>query len=163
MELLYHVRGDDSVVGSVERDRAHARGILHRSGTVFLSRSDGKILLQNRSPGKAIFPDCSDSSCAFHVTFGESYEQAAARELLEELGVSAPLTYLGKFLHNDPPENQVVAVFSCSTDQALKIDESEASGAYFYTPEEVDRILASQRNTPWLRDGWKLARDRVSR
>ena len=161
MELLYHVRRDDSVVGQVERDWAHTKEILHRSGIVFLTRSDGKVLLQHRSLKKKIFPDCFDSSCAFHVTFGESYEQAAARELTEEIGISAPLTYLGKFSHHDPPENQMVAVFSCSSDQTLKVDENEASGASFYTREEVDNIVTSQRTTPWLRDGWKLARDKL--
>ncbi len=45
----------------------------------------------------------------------------------------------------------------------MKIDEGEASGAHFYSPEEVDRIVASQRITPWLRDGWKLARDKLLR
>ncbi len=163
MELLYHVLEDDIVVGSVERDRAHAQGILHRSGVVFLARSDGYILLQHRSPRKSIFPDCFECSCAFHISFGESYEQAAARELVEEICVSVPLTYLGKFSHHDPPENQVVAVFSCSSDQSLKIDEREASEAHFYSPGEVDKIVASQRTTPWLRDGWKLARTMVPR
>lgn len=150
-------------MGPVERDRAHAGGSLHRSGIVFLARSDGKILLQHRSPGKEIFPGCFESSCAFHVVFGESYEQAAVRELLEEVGISAPLTYLGKFSHHDPPENQIVAVFSCHSDHVLKIDEREASEAHFYSPEEVDGIVASQKTTPWLRDGWKLARVEILR
>lgn len=109
-----------------------------------------------------IFPDCFDSSCAFHVLFGESYEQAAARELSEETGITAPLRYLGKFSHHDPPENQVVAVFACSSDGPVKIAETEASGASFYSHEEVDRIVASQRTTPWLRNGWKLARDKIT-
>jgi len=163
LELLYHVLRDDSVVGSVERDKAHAEGILHRSGIVFLARSDGKILLQHRSPRKSMFPDCFECSCAFHITFGESYDQAAARELVEEIGISALLMYLGKFSHRDPPENQIVALFSCSSDQSLKIDEGEASGAHFYSLGEVDEIVASQKTTPWLRDGWKLARNKVLR
>ncbi len=160
LELLYHVRKDDSVVGPIERDRAHAEQILHRSGMVFLTRSDEKILLQHRSPKKSIFPDCFDSSSSFHVTFGESYEQAAGRELFEETGISAPLSYVGKFSHYDPPENQVVAVFICTSDEPVKIDENEVSGAYFYSTEEVDRICASQRTTPWLKIGWRLVRNK---
>ncbi len=50
----------------------------------------------------------------------------------------------------------MVAVFSCSSDQTLEVDENEVSRASFYTREEVDNIVASQRITPWLRDGWKL-------
>jgi isopentenyl-diphosphate delta-isomerase len=162
LELLYHVRPDDSVVGSIERERAHSEKILHRAGMVFLDRTDGKILLQHRSPLKTIFPDCFDSSCAFHVTFRETYEHAAARELEEEIGISALLSFLGKFFHSDPPENQIVAVFAARSDQQVRIDEKEASGAAYYEPEEVDRIVAVQRTTPWLRAGWKLARDQIA-
>ncbi len=157
------MRKDDSVVGLIERDQAHAEQILHRSGMVFLTRSDGKILLQHRSHKKSIFPDCFDSSSSFHVTFGESYEQAAGRELLEETGISAPLSYVGKFSHYDPPENQVVAVFVCTSDEPVKIDENEASGALFYSPGEVDSIVSSQGTTPWLKIGWRLVRNKTPR
>ena len=68
---------------------------------------------------------------------------------------------MGKFSHHDTPENQMVAVFSCSSDQTLKVDENEASGASFYSREEADNVVASQKTTPWLRDGWKLARDKL--
>src|SRR3989475_11606050 len=93
---------DDSVLGSIERSKAHLDQILHRSGMIFLIRSDGKILLQRRSPSNATFPGGWDSSSSFHVTFGESYEQAARRELKEEAGGSATLTYLGKLWHHGP-------------------------------------------------------------
>lgn len=64
---------------------------------------------------RRIFPDRYDCSCAFHVTFGETYEEAAKRELREETGISGRLEYLGKFSHQDPPENQIVAVFNCKS------------------------------------------------
>src|SRR5215470_14563663 len=94
LEDLYDVTLDDSVVGRVTRDQAHQKEILHRSGVVFVIRSDGRVLIQNRSPSKRIFPNCYDCSCAFHVTFGESYEEAAKRELREETGISGVVEYL---------------------------------------------------------------------
>src|SRR5207302_8792620 len=103
--------------------------ILHRAGMIFVIGSDGRILFQHRSPSKTIFPDCWDSSSSFHVTFGETYEQAARRELKEETGISARRTYLGKFSYHIPPENDIVAVFSCESDDPIKIDPSESSGA----------------------------------
>lgn len=148
------------MIGSVERNRAHAEGLLHRSGMIFLVRSDGKILIQHRSASKQTFPDCYDSSCSFHVTFGESYEDAARRELMEEAGISAPLSYLGKFTHYDPPENEMVAVFACNSDEPIRISNEESSGAKFCTKEEVEKIVAVG-SAPWLRDGWKLARDEI--
>jgi isopentenyldiphosphate isomerase len=153
------VTKDDSVIGSIERSRAHQDQILHRSGMIFLMRSDGKTLLQRRSPNRATFPDCWDSSSSFHVTFGESYEQAAKRELREETGVSAPLAYLGKFSYYVPPENEIVAVFSCKSNDPIKINPSESSGASFHTRDEANVIAASEAAAPWLRRGWKILTD----
>jgi len=160
MELVYHVTPDDMVVGLVERDRAHSEGILHRSGVVFLSRSDGRVLVQHRSPRKKTFPDRCDASCAFHVAYGESYEDAAQRELAEECGLSASLRLVGKFVHRDPPEYQIVAVFVGHSESPGRIDPNESVGAEFLSPTEIDDVVRGGRITPWLRDGWPMVRVR---
>jgi len=157
-ELLYQVTEDDVVVGSIERGRAHTEEVLHRSGIIFLIRSDQEVLLQFRSAFKDTFPARFDASSSFHVLFRETYQEAAEREMREELNVSAPLMWVTKFIHHDPPEHQIVAVFTCKSDAPIKIDPSEASNAAFYSKEEIDRIIASANVTPWLRDGWPLAR-----
>ncbi len=150
---------DDSVLGSIERSKAHLDQILHRSGMIFLVRSDGKVLLQRRSPRQCNFPGLLGFVQLFHVTFGESYEQAARRELKEETGVLASLTYLGKFAYRVPPENEIVAVFSCRSDDPIRIDPAESSEASFHTTDEVNAIAASERAAPWLRRGWKILAD----
>ena len=122
-------------------------------------RSDGKILLQRRSPSNATFLGCWDSSSSFHVTFGESYGQAARRELKEEAGVSASLTYLGKFAYHIPPENEIVAVFSCGSDDPIRIDHAESSEASFHTRDDVNVIAACETAAPWLTKGWKILAD----
>src|SRR2546426_9361813 len=159
MELLYHVTKDDSVLGSVERSKAHLDQIDHRAEKIFLIRSNGKILLQRRSLSKTTFPNLWDSSSSFHVTFGESYEQAARRELEEETGVSALLTYLGKFVYHVPPENEIVAVFFCRSDDPIRIDHVESSEASFHTRDEVNTIVSSESAAPWLTKGWKILAD----
>ncbi|MDG6902049.1 MAG: NUDIX domain-containing protein [Nitrososphaerota archaeon] len=158
MELLYLVDELDNVIGPVERRDAHRDGKLHRSGTVFLRRSDGRVLIQHRSRSKETFPGRPDSSAAFHVTYGESYESAAARELLEETGISAPMAYAGKFVHRDPPENEVVAVYCCESDEEVRVDPAESEGFEFLSVSEVDALVTSSRPTPWLRDGWPVAK-----
>ncbi len=92
----------------------------------------------------------------FHVTFGESYEQAAKRELKEETGVSAPLAYLGKFSYHVPPENEMVAVFFCKSDKKITIDQTESSKGSFHMRDEVNAIAESEEAAPWLRRGWKM-------
>ena len=108
-----------------------------------------------------MFPSCYDASAAYHVTFGETYVEAGNRELKEETGISTELRYAGKFVHHDPPEHQFVAAFIGTSDNPLRIDLSEASDAVFRSKQEVERIVASEKITPWLRDGWKIVRDLV--
>lgn len=156
VERLYHVTENDSVVGPVNRDDAHANGLLHRAGMVFVVKDDGKILLAWRSATKETFPDMYDSSCAFHVTFGESYEEAAKRELFEETGIHGNLVYLGKFSFREPPEHEMVAVFKCESDSVPVLDLKELATANYLAVADVDKIVSSRRVTPWLREGWKL-------
>jgi isopentenyldiphosphate isomerase len=160
-EWLYHVTEDDVAIGPVGRDEAHRSGALHRSGIVFLRRTDGRILLQHRSPGKRTFPDRFDASAAFHVTFGESYLQAARRELREETGVSAPVELVGTFVHHDPPEHQIVAVFVGTSDSPIRVDPNESVGFEWVAKPDLDRIVHDGNITPWLRDGWPVARTHV--
>ena len=115
-EMLYHVNENDEVLESVSRNKAHVKGLLHRSGMVFLVNSQDKILINMRSSEKETFPSCYDSSVSFHVTHGETYEESAKRETLEEISIEAPLKYIGKFVHKDLPEYQVVSVFLCISD-----------------------------------------------
>ena len=160
-ETIYHVDKNDNVIGPIDRDTAHREGLLHRSGMVFLIRSDREIMLQHRSMQKKTFPDCKDASCTFHVSYGESYEQAAQRELLEETGATSRIKYLGKFLHEDGNEHQIVAVFLTTNDSPIKIDENEATGFEFVEKKQVDQIIAKEKVTPWLREGWKVVRERL--
>jgi len=160
-ELLYHVREDNSIVGPVERVQVHSEGILHRAGMVFLRRSDGKVLVQRRSKTKDTFPGSYDSSCSFHVRFGETYDEAARRELAEETGIASQLTYLWKFMHFDPPENEIVAVFAAESDEVVKIDRMNLRLWSSGQKEEVDSIVDCKLTAPWLRNSWKLFRDSV--
>ena len=155
-EMLYHVNENDEVLGSVNRSEAHERGLLHRSDMVFLVNSKGKILINMRSSERETFPSCYDSSVSFHVTFGESYEDSAKRETLEEISIQDSLKYIGKFIHKDSPEYQIVSVFLCVSDIEPIIDREEFSSHRFYSITEMERIIKNLKITPWLREGWKL-------
>lgn len=88
-EMLDVVDADDRVVGILERGEIHRRRLFHRSVHVFLFDGAGRIYLQRRSLAKAEHPGKWDSSASGHVESGESYPEAACRELGEEIGIKA--------------------------------------------------------------------------
>ncbi len=81
----------------VERSIAHEKGILHAAVHIYVYRiKDGQhqILLQKRADDKDSFPSCWDTSCAGHVSSGDSFETTALKELSEELGIKVDFSSL---------------------------------------------------------------------
>lgn len=130
----------------VDRETAHAKGILHRTSHVWIARrKDGKvqILLQKRAKHKSSFPGCYDISSAGHIPAGDSYEVSAIRELEEELGVQAKaedLIYCGDrkviwddvFFGKEFHDRQISRVF------LLWLDREECD--FTIQEEEVDSV-----------------------
>lgn len=93
MEILDVVDMQGNPTGeTVEREKAHAEGIRHRTSHVWILRKKEdkvQILLQKRSLGKDSYPGCYDISSAGHIPAGVDFVPSALRELQEELGVKA--------------------------------------------------------------------------
>ena len=160
VEYLYHVDKEDNILGKVERNEAHLKGVFHRTGVVLVFNSKGEIFLAQRSPVKKICPDHVDSACSFHVTYGLSYLEAAKKELFEETKIKGEPEYLGKFLIEQNNDNMVVATFKIVYDGKLVLDPKEAISGRFYSLEEADEIIKNKKVTPWLKGAWKIYKEK---
>lgn len=97
-ELVDLVNENDQVIGRRTVKDCLREVLLHRAVVIFLRDTAGRVYLQKRSNSKRWYPGYWAASCAGHVSAGESYLQAARREVREELGLEAELILLGKFL-----------------------------------------------------------------
>ena len=98
-ELVDRVDEEDLVVGVVERAEAIEKGWLHRVATTVCRDPRGRILVHRRPDGISRFPGQYNWLIGGAAEAGESYEEAAARELSEELGVfGVPVRHVFKFL-----------------------------------------------------------------
>jgi 8-oxo-dGTP pyrophosphatase MutT (NUDIX family) len=97
-ELVEHVDEHDHVLGVVERGEAEHEGWPHRIAATICRDLEGRILALRRSEAHPRFPGYYDVLVGGAVGVGESYEEAAARELSEELGVRVPVRFMFKFL-----------------------------------------------------------------
>lgn len=137
----------------IDRETAHAKGILHRTSHLWLARrKDGKvqILLQKRAEHKSSFPGCYDISSAGHIPTGDGYLKSAIRELEEELGVTAEekdLIYCGdrKVIWDDVffgkpfHDRQISRVFLLWLDReesTFTLQEAEVGGVLWMNFEE---------------------------
>lgn len=88
-ELLEVVTEDGIPTGVIlPRGEIHDKNLLHNEIVVFVINDKNQLLLQKRSAKKKSHPNCWASSCAGHVDVSETLEDAALRELSEELGIS---------------------------------------------------------------------------
>ncbi|MEP6822650.1 MAG: 16S rRNA (adenine(1518)-N(6)/adenine(1519)-N(6))-dimethyltransferase RsmA, partial [Chthoniobacterales bacterium] len=81
----------DRVIGAAPRSTVHGNNLLHRAVHILLFNDAGEVFLQKRSLLKDRHPGVWDSSAAGHVDAGEEYDDAAERDLKEELGVQSRL------------------------------------------------------------------------
>ena len=102
-EQIDILNADGSPAGySCGRTKVHAEGLWHRTVHIWAFDSKGRILFQLRSRVKENNPGLFDTSCAGHISAGDSSVNAAVRELREELGVrksSRDLEYLFEAKH----------------------------------------------------------------
>lgn len=101
MELLDLVDTKDNVIGITNRAEAHENGYCHRVVAIFVFTPDGSLLVQTRKEG-GLF----DHSVGGHVKQGESYGEAAVRELKEELGIAKELEGVGTFYASEIVPNR---------------------------------------------------------
>ena len=86
-EQIWHVDENDQPIGSIGRDDSRATGARYRIVRVSVEDEEGNILLQRRLETKKSYPGCWDTAAGGNIEYGESYEDAAARELREETGI----------------------------------------------------------------------------
>jgi isopentenyl-diphosphate delta-isomerase len=90
------------------RQEVHGQRLPHRSAYVLLFDSKHRLVVQRRHAQKLTWPNALDVSACGHVEppdypagpderLDEVYRGVATRELEEELGVKAELTFLGAF------------------------------------------------------------------
>lgn len=87
MEYIEVVDENGKHTGQImEREKVHDLNLLHWEVAVMIVNHKGQTLLQKRSPNKRNNPN-KWGVCAGHVDIGEALEQAALRELKEEVGI----------------------------------------------------------------------------
>jgi isopentenyl-diphosphate delta-isomerase len=166
-ESLILVDEHDQQIGTASKGDAHdGDGVLHRAFSVFLFDTQGRLLIQQRSEGKRLWPLYWANSCCSHPRVGESMDFATQRRMKEELGVSAELEFIYKFSYQARyldlgSEHELCSVYVGRVDaDQLKPNPSEVAAWQFLALEEVDDLIADResRVAPWFRMEWRRLR-----
>lgn len=140
-ELVAIVNQRNEVVGSATRAAMRAGNLWHRSSFVFLHRSSGELFVQQRVAWKETYPSHHDPAPGGVVGAGESYEENAAREAAEEMGVvGAPLEPLFDFPFADGVTRVWGRCFRCVFDGPLVLQASEVAGGQWLSLDAASAL-----------------------
>lgn len=141
-ELFDVVNEQDEVVGQASRREVHEGNLLHRAVHILVFNKHRDCLLQKRSLLKDRQPGLWDSSAAGHLDAGESYEEAAERELEEELGIST--SRLVRLAHLKPSSDtgwEHVELYAALHNGKLRFPAAEIEGVLPFPAELIDRWI----------------------
>ncbi len=160
-ELFDVVDEENQVTGQATRGEVHAQGLRHRAVHVFVVNGKSEILLQQRSHLKDVQPGKWGSSAAGHLDTGEDYEEAARRELGEELGIESddlPLKPVGQIAPTEENGWEFIELFVTVYSGALRTPANEVSAVEWMPQDELRTWLAQRPEdfTGGFRECWAL-------
>lgn len=160
------VDSEDNPIGVEEKSRAHkGSGLLHRAVSVCVFRiSQGRkeTLLQKRSTKKSLWPGFWTNTVCTHPFENESYNDAGARRLYEEMGIRvSPDAFIYGFrfeyhaqFSDTFSEHELDTVLFLLWDGAPKPDPKEADDAKWIAWDELMKEIQAHPTTytPWFRE-----------
>lgn len=152
---------DGNATGTASLEEAHkGEGMLHRAFSVFVFSTEGdRLLLQQRSASKALFPLLWANTCCSHPQQDQEIVAAAAKRLEEEMGFSCPLHIRSSFVYqatdNDRGaeyEYDTILAGKVQADIAVRTREEEVAGWRWATLEELQEELDTEPEqfAPWF-------------
>lgn len=143
MEYLDLVNEKDEVIGKEDRDIIYKKNYRNfRVINIMIFTSDNKIIVPKRSSNRRVFPNCYDCSVGGHVSSGETYEEAAYRELKEELGIeNVELQEIGYFNPNELNTSSFSKMYKLVYDKELDYDKEGIQAIYYMTKEEISKMI----------------------
>jgi 8-oxo-dGTP pyrophosphatase MutT (NUDIX family) len=140
-ELVERVDERDRVLAVVDRAEAERRRWTHRIATTICRDPMRRILVLRRAEQHIRFPGHYDVMVGGAVDVGESYEDAAARELSEELGAGVPVRFMFKFLCRDGVSPVWFGVHEAVITEPLVPDPSEIAWHAWLTEPELREVV----------------------
>ncbi len=140
------------------KSEAHKKGLFHATVHIWFYTATGEVLFQKRSATKETFPNYWDVSVAGHVLAGETIEDAALREVKEEIGIAILKSDLVKIdvrknINRHPNgiiDCEFQNVFLCKLDIALhklKKQDEEVDALCLRSLEEFKYFTANRNET----------------
>jgi 8-oxo-dGTP pyrophosphatase MutT (NUDIX family) len=148
--------GDGRVTGVAPRHIVRRDDLPHAATAVLLRRPGGELFVHRRADSKDLWPGAHDCAAGGVVLAGESPDDAARRELAEELGVAgAALTPLLRTWYRDGVTWYLAHVYGAVWDGAVRFADGEVAAGW-WEPEDALRARLADPSWPFVPDTRRL-------
>lgn len=137
MEKVEVIDDNGNVLRIVSRKEAIEKNLKHKAAFVIVKNSNNEFYITQRKNTKRVYPSLWVTGAGGAVNAGESYEEAAHRELLEELGFDSDIIYLFDFDHTSDVNNYKAKVFVTTYDGEISIDSKESEQGKWVSEKEL--------------------------
>ena len=158
-ELVDIVDEHDTVIDTVTRREMRAGRLRHRAVYIAVQHSDGRLLVHQRSHHKDVRPGAWDIAVGGVVGAGETYDDAAVRELAEEIGVEhVSITPWGGGVFGDESYELIGRCYHVVHNGPFRFADGEVIDAKWVNRSELHTLL---RDEDVVADSVALLLDRL--
>jgi isopentenyl-diphosphate Delta-isomerase len=157
MEEVILVNEEDKVLGYMEKQEAHIKGLMHRAFSIFIFNDKNELLLQKRALEKYHSGGLWTNTCCSHPRKNETNIEAAYRRLNEEMGMSCVLNKVFTFtykaiLNNGLIEHEFDHVFFGFTNIKPNINLDEVSNFKYINIPDLENLVSTKPElfTEWF-------------
>ena len=157
MEEVILVNEKDKVLGYMEKQEAHIKGLMHRAFSIFIFNDKNELLLQKRAVEKYHSGGLWTNTCCSHPKKNETNIEAAYRRLNEEMGMSCVLNKVFTFtykavLDKGLTEHEFDHVFFGFTNQKPKINTDEVAEYKYISIANLEKTVSARPElfTEWF-------------
>ena len=137
-ESVMIVDEQNRVVGAAPREEMRRRRLPHRATFILVFDAEGRLLVQQRTVTKDLYPGYFDLAAGGVVVEGESYEDSAEREAEEELGIrGTPLERQLDFYFEDAGNRCFGRVYSCLCEGPFRLQPEEVVSVEFRPLDQI--------------------------
>ena len=158
IEKVILVDKNDNEVGTMEKQEAHVKGLLHRAFSVFIFNDKNELLLQRRAVNKYHSGGLWTNTCCSHPRQNEKTKDAAKRRLNEEMGMRSTLIKQFDFIYkakldNNLYEHEFDHVFFGFTNDLPIINPQEVHEYTYKTLEDIGNEIKTnpEKYTEWFK------------
>jgi isopentenyldiphosphate isomerase len=156
-ELVDVVDEDDRVVGTATRGEMRAGRLRHRCVAIVVRQPDGRVLVHRRSDDKDVWPGRWDLAVGGVVARGETYDEAAVRELAEEVGITGVRPRVVRHrVYDDADVREQARLYEVTWDGPIDFVDGEVVAARWLTRDELIALVTRE---PFCPDSLALGLD----